>query len=700
MSLRMNRDRRSVQQDLGSGFHFEPDNDALQSILNNEGVERAVLARLSSLTPAKHIPGSFKNDADKLEFFEGASGKVFFRRKVTTPKNERVNVKRFKNNPTAAKFAPMRMGPPSTQKNLRAGPQSTQKNLGRSPLSVKSSNTLNVPINKFATEKKKPKVGIPIHRESISEKKPAGTRSFLPKPNCGSRKSLYFPKSDEINKNEPVDKSNESFEFVRPAAVNFPLEPLTALTRESLRLLPRESRAWLDKIPRDSVTFREIEKLMNSEDRNCVNDDDTCAFERMEHRIKPDVKPTQIVIEETVAASTEAADEYVLDNSLDQSHESNGSFEARENELRTPKQVRIKQMEVNSAQDQNKENLETDLRNLSLNENQMVQINSKSYESPNSKKYKKKHEMFGKNLNESPKLNVAESATSRAPPLVKSLSMIDLNQDKLLPLAKSSSVDNLSQDLEISGLVSLDQMQDILCDLDRYRAEQDDLERQKEQIFKKIKERREQFKELWGVSPKSVNKIRTVIPIKKVPSPKKFLSPICESPATSVPSVTSVPADASSSAPPVLSVLSATPPLLTETPPSSKPSRHVRVRFNSGANLVKVPSPVQLEGSPFSLNSSPLPERTSASNSFSALRSSFSFLKTPVAAQHPKKRMVEEFAVTNSGRKEETRQAVPTPVALRSLSDRVHAELAKLYADSSDECEETQTLDLMKKLTF
>merc|ERR1711890_48791 len=103
--------------------------------------------------------------------------------------------------------------------------------------------------------------------------------------------------------------------------------------------------------------------------------------------------------------------------------------------------------------------------------------------------------------------------------------------------------------------------------------------------------------------------------------------------------------------------------LLSDTPPSSKPARQARVRFNSGANLVKTPSPVQYEGSPYSPDSSHLPENSEMKNSFSALRSSFSFLQTPVAAQHPKKRMVEEFCVTNSGRKEETVRAMPTPVA-------------------------------------
>jgi len=698
-----------ANQDLGAEFHFEPDQDALQSILNNQGVERSNLARLSPLTPAKHIPGSFKKDADKLEFFESAGGKVFFRRKVVnTPRNDRSNVKRFKNNPAANKFAPMRMGPISAQKNL-----------GRSPLSLKSINTPNVMTShKFATEKK-PKIDYATHRQSISEKKPFTTRSLLPKPSCGSRKSLYFSQPQPVlkQKNESVEKStgklDSSFDFVKPAAVEFPLQPLTALTRDSLRLLPRESRAWLEKLPRDSVTFREIEKLMNVEDRNCVNDDDTCAFERMEHRIEPkEVKLAQIVTEKMVSETSD--DVFEDGGGLDSDNESNCSFEAREIELKTPKATRTKQF---TNVNENKENLVNDFENLALNDDER-QTTPKVIINELPKKYKKKHEMFGTKTNESPKAK----ESLNAPLLVKSLSMIDLNQSEDFPLttlATSSSVENLHQDLEISGLVSLDQMENILSDLDKYRAEQDALEIQKLEIFRKIQQRRDDFKAAWGVSPKSVNKIRTVIPEKKAPLLHQFLSPICESPITpnveSVCSVTSsaIPASVktvpnlSSATPPsskpVPNMSSATPPApntLGATPTSSKPARSVRVRFNSGANVAKTPSPIQFEASPYALDASPLPESTSARNSFSALRSSFSFLQTPKAAQHPKKRMVEEFEVTNSGKKQETKKSVPTPVALRSLSDRVHAELAKLYADSEDECEETQAVNLMKKLTY
>lgn len=711
MSLKTRRDRENVNQDLGAEFHFEPDQDALASILNNQGVERSALGRLSSLTPAKHIPGSFKKDADKLEFFESAGGKVFFRRKVATPNNDRSNAKRFRNNAAASKFAPMRMGPVSAQKNW-----------GRSPLSLKSINTPNVNSQKFATEKK-PKIDFATHRQSISEKKPVVTKSFLPKPNCGSRKSLYFSQPQPVQKqeNEPTAvKLDKSFDFVKPAAVEFPLHPLTALTRDSLRFLPRESRAWLEKIPRDSVTFREIEKLMNVEDRACVNDDDTCAFERMEHRIEPkEAKSGQSVIEKM---ASESSDDVFESGSLDSDNESNCSFEAREIELKTPKAVHTKQftsgltLPVTSPAPikniENKENLESDFKNLAIHDNQRHVTPQKNIiKSPISKKYKKKHEMFGNKPNKSPEVK----DSFNAPPLVKSLSMIDLNQskDKDYPLATSSSVENLNQDLEISGLVSLDQMENILSDLDRYRAEQDALDIQKQEIFRKIQERRDQFREVWGVSPRSVSKIRTIIPEKNVPLPQKFLSPICESPNISgVVSVTAPTMSISSAIIPsssksVPDILSTTPPsskqvpnISNATPPSSKPVRFVRVRFNSGANVAKTPSPTQFEASPFpsSLDSSPAPETTtSARNSFSALRSSFSFLQTP---KHPKKRMVEEFEITNSGKKQITKQSVPTPVALRSLSDRVHAELAKLYADSSDECEETQTANLMKKLTF
>jgi len=50
---------------------------------------------------------------------------------------------------------------------------------------------------------------------------------------------------------------------------------------------------------------------------------------------------------------------------------------------------------------------------------------------------------------------------------------------------------------------------EVLADLDRYREEQNQLERQQQELVGKIRQRKAEFKELWGVSPMSINRIRT-----------------------------------------------------------------------------------------------------------------------------------------------------------------------------------------------
>ena len=69
-----------MDQDFGTDFQFQPDKNALQSILNQEGVSYSQLMsnnRLSSVTPAMDA----KSD---LEFFESKGGQIFFRKKIVT----------------------------------------------------------------------------------------------------------------------------------------------------------------------------------------------------------------------------------------------------------------------------------------------------------------------------------------------------------------------------------------------------------------------------------------------------------------------------------------------------------------------------------------------------------------------------------------------------------------------------------------
>jgi hypothetical protein len=128
-------------------FEFECDNNALQSILENRGVTRA-----PGLTPAKHIPDSLSRNNDKLEFFEGAGGAVYFRRKVVTPAKN-----------------PLVVGPPVASQGKGFGRSSRRKENGEkhAPLRMMPKKTL---VGKSPLK-------TPFNAKCLTEKKPD---NFLP----------------------------------------------------------------------------------------------------------------------------------------------------------------------------------------------------------------------------------------------------------------------------------------------------------------------------------------------------------------------------------------------------------------------------------------------------------------------------------------------------------------------------------------
>ena len=72
-----------MDQNFGTDLQFKEDKNALQSILNQEGVSYSQLVinnRPSSITPARN------GKRDQLEIFENKSGQVFFRKKVVIQK--------------------------------------------------------------------------------------------------------------------------------------------------------------------------------------------------------------------------------------------------------------------------------------------------------------------------------------------------------------------------------------------------------------------------------------------------------------------------------------------------------------------------------------------------------------------------------------------------------------------------------------
>ena len=166
------------------------------------------------------------------------------------------------------------------------------------------------------------------------------------------------------------------------------------------------------------------------------------------------------------------------------------------------------------------------------------------------------------------------------------------------------------------------------------------------ELRRKIRERKDEFKTVWGVSPININTRRTVLAKKKV-----------ETPAVS-----------------------------PEPEPVEEPER--RVRFNSGGNQTRAFTPTA-QDTPVSSHNQ---QKRKSRKSFDSLKCSLNFLKTPQTAARPEaKRPGGEGGVG----------VPPTPMALRNLSERVMAEFAELYSDSSDDTTDLPDLpDQQVRLDF
>jgi len=602
---------------------------------------------------------------------------------------------------------------PEYQQPRRMNMSSKKPGKFRTPLK-----SLDVRTGAASTTAKKPTLPYPqIHRQSISERKPVPARSGLPVPsNSSVARKVLFNKPNPLPP-PPQRKQNTILQhkFTKPAAM---LAPLTKLTRESFKEIPRESMAWMAQLPRESATFAELEKLMTDDDKKIANEDDTDSFEALEKRMKT---PSRNKLVFNVPR-------YITEN--------------------------------------NKENINALARQLEgtgfTNDaglGEKIQITETK--SP-TKCYKKKHEMFGKNpvvcaidieLSEAevhrsclptsaPAIPVSTtsassttvptpesepstpgaisapspSVTTVAPvflitanqspmscdlipsldlasplvPGIKCLSTDDLSTSTIdaaqqpVQVARSASVSNLAEVVSISDLVASDKVEGLLDSLNeyeeqlrKYRLEQDELLKQELELINKISRRKQEFKDLWGVSPLRINTKRTILPSKQtnkadVELEKKENDDL---------------------------------DVERDTDDIESPRR---VRFNSGKNETRNLTPVSsselpIEGSSSSsLDNSGLYNTSrpnSFNQSFASLKSSFSFLQTPL---HPKKRITPEMSEKVDFIVPNPKQLVePTPIALRKLGDRVKAEFDALYADS-DDTDEYVTVPgrLQEKLSF
>lgn len=621
-----------LDQDLGDNFQFQEDQEALLSILENRGLPRAQnyeeLSQKCGLVPAGQVPRNFQG-ADKLEFFQSANGRVFFRRKLVSPR-ERFATE-MENNKSTPSMHPVRtLRVHSSQEKAASGrtvsPENRSKPPPRRDLHIQSE-------RKGMAGPAMPALYLP--RQSISELKqpPKHASSLLPKPVSVARKALHFGG----HKDAAAATNNTEFKKpLAPLAENRLLPPLTQLTRESLQYIPRESLSLLAQLPRESATYAELE-------RQLMDEDDTQSFEALEMMLKTPRRPgpkSAVILncgEQLPAVdgcSTTPA-------SLDQP---------------APPPLPISDCEVV--------------------------------------------------LRPGPTTIAEELANLPAEPALSSTSVISRSCSSLLTgpdvtVRQSVSEENLSNIVHLSDLVCSERLDQVLADLERYRQERDQLEQQQKELMEKIRQRKADFKELWGVSPMSISRMKTA----RRPPP-----PLTGAVLANV--TNTVGRGGGTRAFPKEDVNKKTKDAMGEEdvtgqenicPPGGQEEAR-RVRFDSGNNLEKFLTPdSSFQATPVS----PVRSNNScfSNQSFASLKSTFSFLQTP-SIPASKKRFHMKFSMTEEEEEEDSvprdkllqasldqRLGVPTPVALRCLSNRVREEFALLYAEEPSEA-------IAKTLTF
>lgn len=608
-------------------------------------------SRPSSVTPAKEV----EKNSDQLEFFEGKAGQIFFRKKVVAKKEHtpvRNHLATQRKNGFGRSFKDL-----GAEFQLPRRMNFSSKKSGKFRTPLKS---LDVVAGSGAVTAPKPTLRIPtlvMHRQSISERKAVPSGLPVPSHPTAARKMLF-------NKPHPVPRQDSEHRFTKPSSIP---PPLTKLTRESFRHLPRESLAWMSQLPRESATFAELEKLMTEDDKKFANEDDTDSFEAMEKRMKT---PSRSKLVPTIPQRITDNKENINTVETNKAHLPEESDVLEEESPNIEKHERLgNELPV----------VVSSLTNLSPVE---VDISKKPASAPSTPITTSPGSIL---LASAPRTPITSLGTPLTPGL-RSLSTTDLASSETsqqpVQIARSASVDNLEEVVSFSDLVSTERVEGLLESLteyeeqlNRFRQEQDELLKQEEELLNRIKQRKQQFRDLWGVSPLRINTMRTVLPVKPA---KHAAIDECntENKEDDDPNIT---------------------PGINNDNLIAESAR--RVRFNSGRNETRNLTPVSRsefspEGS--SLENSGIFETSRSNNSsnqsFASLKSSLSFLQTPLP---PKKRMLQNML-------SDKQLVEPTPVALRKLSDRVLAQMDALNADSSEDTdgEVTEPGTFQEKLCF
>ena len=355
---------------------------------------------------------------------------------------------------------------------------------------------------------------LPPPRHSISERKAIPGLDNIPtrlpsKPTV--RKELNFDEIEEKeNKIEEEQEDDDDSNFAKPFPVKKSNNNETSenekkslarmiLMRESLAGLPRAS---LSGLFRQSLSIAELDRMFD--------DDSTQSFEDLERRLKTPAK---------LKASSR------LPNKPQQPEKETKPLKNIELEKKEINNMDDKKVAAEQQQDASKEHqqepeiIETNIDNTNVLEPEDIKtpIQKSGEEVLSVSIYE--YEIDDSQLDD-------EDIEKQL--LQRSMSMTNLSnnvffddietESKLVPLAKSTSLTDLHTSLKDLNPES-SFLKSAVEALEEHRQEQAIIEQQIQNLMERSLKRREQFRAVWGVSPKSINQkrdLKTVLNVQKV----------------------------------------------------------------------------------------------------------------------------------------------------------------------------------------
>jgi len=479
-------------QDLGEDFEFESDSRSLGEILREEKAPSSRLQQISTanqkvktaatLTPVRVKPPSKSLLGQDLELFQTKSGALFWREL----ENGKGSAKK-RGLGRAINLLPKRITPkPTPSKFVVNNPQQAAPPM---------------------TERKDPSFHPPIHRQSISERKAVPhldknplRRSFLPKPVAGPKKTTTARK--ELNFEQP------DFEFAKPKAPPIPTHPQSVAKQKSLamKIMMRESlagmpRASLSGLLRQSLTMAELDRMFE--------DDSTESFENLESRLKTPAKKKR-------PAPTLAS-------------EPSQNSEASEDGLEKPLSTERLDIDPNESSVKTADKIESlnrDFEDCESNKEEceasVVADEEESTPTPSGGTEEAGHmSLYEIEINDEEDFELAENNASLLLQRARSYEdLVTTTEEQVVVPATSSSVEDLSNKSCSADSqpppppLALDTSDPFLRDaierVNRHREEQIALDNKILEIMAKSKKRREDFRAVWGFSPKSINRKRSV----------------------------------------------------------------------------------------------------------------------------------------------------------------------------------------------